>query len=273
MAYTSKPWTLEAQEPKLLKMKKEEIRMRELKDKVKENIPVSAVRIVKFLNKNKDKKFTNKQIAMETGLSESTVSGITEKLEEIGILKNPKSYRSILNHRPTITYQSAKGYRGESTIEREYEGCIAKVLTMFEKNVNKVYSTLQITEELKEVKNKVAQAISILLATDKIKLIDKKEAPIYQHIKGNKVGIPIAKEADKNYITLKSYLKMNGIKDCPKEIKEKIAKEKGHSRIFGSNNGLVKEYEISYLQKVVGVNAGNKEKKEKKGLLERIRVW
>ena len=108
--------------------------------------------------------------------------------------------------------------------------------------------------DLKISKDKVGQALSILLATDKIKLVDKKEVLIYQHIKGNKVGIPIYKEPDKNYTTLKDYLKINEIKKYPKELKEKLDKEKNHSRLFQSSQGIVKEYEISYLQKIIQQN-------------------
>ena len=64
---------------------------------------------------------------------------------------------------------------------------------------------------------------------------------------------------------------MNGIKGDTKELKAKVASEKGHSRLFYSDKGIVKEYEVSYLQKVLKLN--DKKSENKKGLLERIKVW
>lgn len=220
------------------------------------NLPVSVARIVKFLDKNKNQKYTNKQIALEIGLSESTVSGITEKLEEIGIIKNPPSIRQSFNHKAILTYQSSKGYLDKSTVERvDYEGCIAQVLQVFEKNKNKIYFKKEIAEKTGLPKDKVSQAFPVLLVTGKIKVVGiENDLLIYQSIKGRKAAIEIATEPDDSYMTLGNYIEKNDIKGNLKEIKKKVAKKKGHSRLFYSNKGIVKEYEVSYLQEAVGLN-------------------
>ena len=270
MAYSSKPWTSEVQEPKTLKTKREEMQLKEVQSKAEENLPVSAARIVTFLNKNKDRCFTNKQIASEVGISTSMASGIMDKLEEVGCVKVVKVRKHIAAGISQV-YQSAEGTSKETVKEREAEGYIAKVLAVFKNSVNKTYSKKEIAKELGISKDKVGQALSILLVTEKIKVIGIEEgALVYQNIRGNKPAVEIATKSDNSYITLGNYIRMNGIKGDTTEIKEKIASEKGHSRLFYSDKGIVKEYEVSYIQKVINCN---KTKKEKKGLLERIKVW
>ena len=268
--YRSRPWASKPQEPTALKKKREEIQAKELASKNEENLPVSAARIVTFLNKNKNRCFTNKQIATEVGISGSIASGIMDKLEEIGCVKVAKIRKGVASGISQV-YQSSDGNSTKVEKEREAEGYIAQILSIFEKNVNKVYSSKEISNELGISKNKIGQAISILLVTNKIKVVGLEDKVlIYQNIKGNRAAVEISTEPNSFYITLGNYIKMNKIKGDSKEIKAKVAKEKGHSRLFYSDKGIVKEYEISYLQKVIGYG---EEKKEKKGLLERIKIW
>ena len=270
MAYSSKPWTSEVQEPKTLKTKREEIQQKEIQSKVEENLPVSAARIVAFLNKNKDRRFTNKQIASEVGISSSVASGIMDKLEEIGCVKVVKVRKHTAAGISQV-YQSAEGTSKETVKEREAEGYIAKVLSVFKNSVNKTYSKKEIAKELGISKDKVGQALSILLVTEKVKVVGIDEDSLsYQNIKGKKPAVEIATEPSKVYMTLSNYLKMNGIKGDIKEFKTKVSTEKGHSRLFYSDRGILKEYEISYLQKVIGLE---KTIGEKKGLLERMMAW
>ena len=58
MPYTDLPWTLTAQEPKIIKVKREEMQSKKAQSNVEESLPVSVARIVKFLNKNKNQKRT-----------------------------------------------------------------------------------------------------------------------------------------------------------------------------------------------------------------------
>ena len=269
MAYTSRPWT-ETQEPKILKTKREEIQQKEVQSKVEENLPVSAARIVTFLNKNKEKCFTNKQIAAEVGISASMASGIMDKLEEIGCIKVTKIRKGLASGISQV-YQSYDGNSAKVEKEREAEGYIAKVLSVFKDSVNKTYSKEEIAKKLGISKDKVGQAISILLVTEKVKVVGiDKNSLSYQNIRGNKPAVEIATEPSKVYMTLSNYLKINGIKGDTKEFKTKVSAEKGHSRLFYSDRGILKEYEISYLQKVIGLE---KTTGEKKGLLERVMAW
>ena len=272
MSYNSKPWTSEVVEPKALKVKREEIQLKEISKKVEENLPVSVARIVKFLNKNKEQTFTNVQIAKEVGLSGSAVSGIMDKLEEIGSVKVVKIRKGLTSGISQV-YQSAIGNLNKVEKERMAEGAIAQVLTIFKKSINKTYTKKDLSEATGISKSKVGVALSILLVTENIKVIGIEEgALVYQNIKGNKRAAEVCTEADSSYVTLGSYIKMNNIKGDSKEIKAKVAEEKGHSRLFYSDKGIVKEYEISYLQKVIGLG-GEKKAEKKKGLLERIKVW
>lgn len=268
MSYSTKPWTIEEQEPKILKVKRKEMQLKEIQNKTEENLPVSAARIVTFLNKNKNRCFTNKQIAAEVGISASMASGIMDKLEEIGCVKVAK-IRKGLNSGISQVYQSHDGNSTKVEKEREVEGYISKVLAVFENNINKVYSKKEISTGLGISKDKVGQALSILLVTERVKAIGiEGDVLVYQNIKGKKPAVKIATEPNSSYVTLGSYLKMNGIKGDIKELKEKVATEKGHSRLFYSDKGIVKEYEISYLQRVLKFG-----KDKKNNILEKIKTW
>ena len=263
------PWTI-TEEPKLIKRKRTEMQLKEVQSKTEESLPVSTARIVKFLNENKNNSYTNRQIATEVGLSGSTVSGVMDKLEEIGCVKVVKLRKSATSGISQV-YQSIEG--GSTTVEkeREVEGYISKVLSIFNRNLNKTYSKNEIAANLGISKDKVGQALSILLITEKVKIVELDEGDlIYQSMKGKGAGIPVTKESNKNYMTLGNYIKTSGIKGDFKELKEKIASERGRSRLFYSDKGIVKEYEVSYLQKILGFG---KIKETKKGLLERIKVW
>jgi hypothetical protein len=61
---------------------------------------------------------------------------------------------------------------------------------------------------------------------------------------------------------------MNNICGNAEEIKTSVNKGKGHSRLFYSDKGIIKEYEISYLQKTVKIP-----KKNEKNIFEKIKAW
>ena len=173
------PWTLDIQEPKALKVKKEEVQQKELQSRVEESLPVSTARVVKFLNKNKNQTYTNKQIAAEIGISGSTVSSIMDKLEEIGCVKVAKIRKNATAGISQV-YQSYDGSSAKVEKEREVEGSIAQVLSVFNKSTNKTYSKKAIASELGISANNVGQALSILLVTNKIKVVGiEKEALAY----------------------------------------------------------------------------------------------
>ena len=269
MSYNEIPLTV-TEEPKAIKEKRKEIQLKEIQSKIEENIPVAVARIVKFLNNNKDKTFTNRQIALEVGISGSSVSGIMDKLEEIGCVKVVK-VRKHLSAGISQVYQSAKGTSKESIKEREAKGYVAHVLEAFKNNKNKCYTKKEIANIIEESQCKVGAAISILLVTEKIKVVGiENDTLIYQYITGKNPTVKIHTEPNKSYITLGNYLKMNGIKGDLKEIKSKIVKENKYSRFFYSDKGIVKEYEISYLQKVIGLK---KLTENKKGILEKVISW
>ena len=270
MAYTSQPWTMQ-EEPKAIKAKRKEVQLKEIAKKNVESMPVAVSRIVKFLNKNKEQTFTNAQIASAVGLSGSAVSGVMDKLEEIGSVKVVKIRKGLTSGISQV-YQSYMGSLNKVEKERTAEGAIAQIFEVFRK-IHKTYTKKELSEITNISKSKISTALSILLVTENIKVVGIEEnVLVYQNIRGNKRAVEISTEADPNYITLGNYVKMNNIKGDSKEIKAKATEEKGHSRLFYSDKGIVKEYEVSYLQKVIGLGEEKKTEK-KKGLLERIKVW
>ena len=151
--YKSMPWTLSEKPVKNSKTKNnatnlffKEIKKGEeeiaensnsLKIKKDENLPISVSRIVKFLNKNKDKSFTNAQIAKETGISVGLISGITDKLEGIGIIQ--PGLRKAVGKNTVQTYQSALANSGKIPKERiGGKEVIELVQEIFNKNRNKM---------------------------------------------------------------------------------------------------------------------------------------
>jgi Mn-dependent DtxR family transcriptional regulator len=275
MAYTSVPWTA-IEEPEVIKTKRDEIQVKEVSKKVEENLPISVARVIKFLNENKNRYFTNGQIAKELKLSEGTVANITNKLDEIGVIAMPYvlQKKNILSNRVSNSqvYQSLQG-NVETRKLREEKGVATLVAEIFEKNINKTYSSLSIAKELGVKRSSVSQAISFLYAINKIKLVDREEKGglIYQNIKGDKREIVTFLEPDERYVTLESYLKTINVKLTDKIRLSVKEHETGHIRLFRSSKSLIKEYEIKYLQKVIGL--GEKKAEKKKGLLERIKVW
>lgn len=269
MTYTSKPWTLDSREPKLVREKREKLELSRIHKSTEENLPISVARVVKFLNENKDKEFTNAQIAKETGLSDSSVSQIMDKLEEINsvnIVKIRKGLKAGLSQ----VYQSVNGSSQRVEKEREKNGVISQILEVFENNVNRVYTKADISKILKITNSKIGNSLSILLITRKIKVVGaEKNSFIYQNTKGNRPPVAVSTEPNVSYISLSSYLKRNNCK-CNKKIKDKITKEKSHLRLFHSSRGIIEEYEISYLHKVLSPCP---KKKERNNLLEKIKIW
>lgn len=256
MTYTSQPWTLEPQEPKALKTRREELQLKEINRRVEAAAPISVAKIVNFLNKNKNQTFTNAQIALATGLSSSTVSGVMDKLEEIGSVKVVKIRKGISSGISQV-YQIATGSLNKVEKERMAEGPIVTILSVFNKSVNKTYTNKELAEVTEIPISKISNALSILLVTKNIKIVGSKDNKfIYQHVCGNKQVVEVSTEPNSNYITLSSYLKMRGIKSSEKfELN-------GHSRLFHSDQGIIEEYEVAYLQKVI---------KDKKGIFDKIK--
>ena len=58
MTYSSKPWTVEVQDPKTLRAKKRAIQIKEIQSRMEENVPVSVMRVVKFLDNNKNQTYS-----------------------------------------------------------------------------------------------------------------------------------------------------------------------------------------------------------------------
>jgi DNA-binding transcriptional ArsR family regulator len=267
MSYKTIPWTT-TEESTSIRVKKQEVQLKELKKKSKESLPISVARVVKFLNKNKEQTYTNSQIASAIGLSGSAVSGVMDKLEEIGSVKVVKIRKGLTSGISQV-YQSYMGSLNKVEKERTAEGAIARIFEVF-RRIHKTYTKKELSEITGISKSKISTALSILLVTENIKVVGIEEnVLVYQNIRGNKRAVEISTEPDSNYITLGNYIKMNNIKGDSKEIKAKVAEEKGHSRLFYSDKGIVKEYEISYLQKVIGLG----EKKAEKNIIEKIKSY
>ena len=264
---TEKFWTLNQE----ALGKTKESSKKKVKKTEKENIPVSVSRVVKFLNENKGRSFTNWEIAQETGLSSSSVSGITDRLENIGAICQGRN-RKALDKTTIQTYQSALTGTGYSKERVGGQEVIVQVREAFDKNKNKVYTRKEIQDLIKSTSEKVGKAIQILLVVRMIKLVgfDKKKKVLqYQSIKGNKRAVDVSEELDENYSTLTAFLtknKITGSREKLAKIKEQVEKGSGHARLFYLNTGITKMYEIEYLKRVIsGEECGIIEKLRKLG--------
>lgn len=266
MTHVSIPWTLqESPEPKLLKQCRKEMQLKEIAKKKEVNSPVAISKIIKFLKENRNDTFTNKQIASFTGLSGSVVAGIMDKLEEIGSVKVVKIRKNTTSGISQV-YQSSEGNLSKVEKERGTKGSVSKVLQVFNTDTNKIYTKAEIASLIGISKDRVGQALSVLLITDRIKIVGAQDSSfIYQHASGNKSKRNVSTEPSAEYLTLNNYLKINGIKNTTK-----VNLSEDHSRLFYSNKGIITEYEIAYLQKVLGFG---KEHENKKNIFSKILTW
>ena len=235
--YKTEPWTLNEKD---LEVKKTPyIRNREA------DLAISTARVRRFLEDNKDKVFSNNEIAENLGISLGTVSSITNRLESIADIKIVKvrQLRSALSQ----VFQHTEGPLPAVTKERGRRDAILNVLDRFRHNPDAVFTKDDLIKVVNNTEGKIRLSLQILLLNGTIKLVGSESGKAqYQYKTGNRKGIEIYVNRDENYSTVKNYIKEKGVKSS---IFKNLDNSK--SRLYYSSVGLVKEFPISYLDKVV----------------------
>ena len=247
--YQTEPWTLEKKE--LRTVKNSYIKNRE------DDLAVSTARVRKLLEDNKDKVFSNSEIAENLGISLGTVSNITNRLESISNIKIVKvrQLKSALSQ----VFQHIDGPLPAVTKERGKRDVIVNVLDRFKQNPNEVFTKDDLMKVLENSENKIRMALQILLLNGTIKLVGSEFGKAkYQYKTGNKKGMEIYVNKDKGYYTLNEYRKEYNIKDT-----FKVDSSKG--RLYYSSNGLLRIYPKEYLDKVA-----EQQNRDTRSILERL---
>ena len=250
MARKEIPWTLE--ERKTSNKKKVSKGVTYTKNKFfSDDVAVAAAQVMDLFEKDKTKTYTNKDIANELGLSEGTVTGVTTRLEAIKKIKIVEILQRVSAY--TVYYQHIEGPAQRVNKRRGVDGnkkdTAQLMLELFEENKNRVFTKKELIEILTakgESEGQIDTSLKVLLLGQDIKITGNKE---FQHIKGNKKGLKVFKEHDSHYKTLTTFLRDNKIID-KKEYFEKRIKNKS-SRLFHSSSGIVKEYLITDLNKIL----------------------
>lgn len=234
--YKTEPWTLNETE---LKVKKNPyIKNRQA------DLAVSTARVRRFLEDNREKVFSNNEIAESLGISLGTVSNITNRLESIADIKIVKvrQLRSALSQ----VFQHVDGPLPAVTKERGRRDAIVNVLDRFRQNPNEVFTKDDLVKVVGNTESKVRLALQILLLNGTIKLVGSEFGKAqYQYKTGDKKGIEIYINKGEDYYTLTEYKKENNIK---KDVFKNIDSSKG--RLYYSSNGLLRIYPKEYLDKI-----------------------
>lgn len=251
--YKTEPWTLNEKD---LEVKKSPyIKNREA------DLAISTARVRKFLENNKDKVFSNNEIADNLGISLGTVSNITNRLESISDIKIVKvrQLRSALSQ----VFQHTEGPLPAVTKERGRRDAILNVLDRFRQNPNEVFTKDSLVETVNNSEGKIRLSLQILLLNGTIKLVGTEFGKAqYQYKTGNKKGMEIYVNRDENYTTVKNYTKERNLK--PSAFKNL---DESKSRLYYSSVGLIKEFPIEYLDKI---NEKNQHKQNNVNILEKI---
>ena len=248
--YKTEPWTLDQKE---LEVKKTPyIRNREA------DLAVSTARVRRFLEDNKNKVFSNNEIAENLGISLGTVSNITNRLESIADIKIVKvrQLRSALSQ----VFQHVDGPLPAVTKERGRRDAIVNVLDRFRQNPNAVFTKDDLVKVVDNTENKIRLSLQILPLNGTIKLVGSEFGKAqYQYKTGDRKGIEIYVNKDENYCTISEYKKNNQIKkDSFKNI------DPSKSRLYYSSSGLLRVYPKEYLDSL------NIKNKENINILERL---
>ena len=255
--YKTEPWTLSEKETK--KVSSPYIKNREA------DLAVSTARVRKFLEDNKNKSFSNNEIAESLGISLGTVSNITNRLESIADIKIVKvrQLKSALSQ----VFQHIDGPLPSVTKERGKRDAIVNVLDRFRQNPNEVFTKDDLVKVVNNTESKIRLSLQILLLNGTIKLVGSEFGKAqYQYKTGNKKGVTIWTNPDESYCTISKYLKDNNIKIDSSAVSKELDSSK--VRLFYSSNGLSQEYHKDDISKVV-LKLGNK-KECRKGFLSSL---
>lgn len=231
------------------------------------DIAISTARVLKLFNENKERKFSNQDIAEELGMSIGTVSSITNRLEALTDIK-------IVGNRQTVSaisqvFQHKSGAKGgfqKEKIDKNKQvikDTAQVVKELFESNKNSVYTKEDVIKKLQGYsKGQIEDSLKILLLNGTIKLLEecKGNKALYQHTSGNKKGVEVCTEIDDRYMTVNEYLQSLNYVGDKEKLRRNLPK---HYRMFYSTRGLIPEYLKTDLDKCL-------KKSEKKGFFRKV---
>ena len=232
------------------------------------DLAVSVSRVQDLFEKNKNKTFSNDEIAETLGISLGTVSDITNRLEAIADIKIVKvrQLRSALAQ----VFQHWDGPLHAVPKERGKRDAIINVLEQFQKAPEKVFTKDDLVKDLDNTEAKIRRALQILLLDEKIKLVGhtKKGTAEYQYYKGHLKGFKINRESDSSYTSIPNFIKANGLKIKRDDLIQVIDVSK--VRLFYSSTGITYEYPIQELEEGIKKIELKKTAKRSKGLISSI---
>mgnify|MGYP003296388023 CR=1 FL=1 len=201
MGYQNQPWTLDEKE---LRVKKSNYVKNRESDKA-----ISTARVLQIFEENKNKKFTNRDIAKQLSISESTISGITGKLRDLGSLKQVGEVKP----NRTIVYQHIDG---PDSFEVMYDKVPTsqEIRNLFRNNSHKVYTSKLVAKETGYSSSIVSSILRVLLFNGTIKMVGTENGTVqYQYRTGNREGITVYTTRNKDYCSLDEFIEENSIEE------------------------------------------------------------
>ena len=266
--FNEQPWSLKAK--KAVKKEKKSVTEKAKKKFYSADVAVSTARVLKLFEDNKNKCYTNQDIATELGMSIGTVSSVTMRLEGLSNIrivgnrrvKGASNGAQEFQHREGLMpgFQRKTVEKGTNVI---VEDAAQAVKEFFEKDKNAIYTKEEVIKGLKGYsEGQIMDSLKILVLSKVIKLLTDYEGnkAQYQHAQGNKEGIDVCYEPDENYTSIGAYLKNLNYKADVKKLKDNLPK---HCRMFHSTQGYIPQYLKSDLDKCL-------KKSEKKGFFGKV---
>ncbi len=253
--YKKEPWTLNSNN--LKKEKKNSKKVLE-EGKVKfftEDEAVSTAKVMKLFEKDKNKIYTNKEISEKLGISEGTVSGITNRLEQLSNIKIVKVKQSVSALSQMFQHKDGSLHAVEKIKNKKDTAKVVKEL--FEEDKNRVFTKKEIVSILTnkgESESQIDTSLKILLLDGTLKLtgINEYGRAEYQHIEGNKKGAIVRSEINDNYTSLKEFLQKNSALDKKSFFENKLKKRE--CMFFYSSSGIIPVWPIKELEKILKNN-------------------
>ena len=260
------PWTLTKKSEENVKKEKpkKERSVKKVLEKAKakftEDVAVSTYRVRKLFEDNKEKVYSNQDIASALGISLGTVSCITNRLEALHEIKIVK-VRQLVSALSQV-FQHREGSMNYVEKEKSKKDTALLVKELFEKDKNYVFTRKNVSEAIPDrSKGQIDESIRILLLTNTIKLVGNSISgkAQFQHIKGDMKGIEVLAEPNENYCSLKEFLEVNNAEHNEEYFKKALSK-KQHKRLY-STKGLITVWSKRDLEEIL---------KNSKSLIRRI---
>ncbi len=249
--YKNQPWPLEGKKSK--KASKKDVKKEAKKRFYSADIAVSTARVLKLFEDNKERIYTNREIAQELGLSESTVTGINTRLEGVRKIKIVEVLQRVSAYTPL--YQHINGSCNRVNKRRGKDGNqkdVAQVVyDLFENDKNAVYTKPEIIEKLSNYsKGQIEESLKILLLDGDLKLVgtDENNRAVYQNIKGNRKGKKVETEHTEGYFTVCDFLKLAAFTGDKNNFEKNLSE---NYQLVYSTIGIRKEYSREDLEKAL----------------------